>query len=113
MKKLPSIHGLLLEAEARRVQATREAVAARSQTKDPRMAHEAGVEAERLAVQAGRLDEAAEQDADMVIQLNAIANFLRASKCETAFRALALRKIEDAEMILRREIGDFPENPKP
>jgi hypothetical protein len=108
MKKLPPIHGLLAEAGEKRLQASREATAARSQTKCPRTAHECGVMAERYAVEAETLLEAAEQDRDMVVQLNALANFIRASKYNTALRALALRKIEDAEMILRREIGDEP-----
>ena len=109
MKTLPPIHGLLREAARRRLQASSEATASRSQTKNPRLAHEAGVEAERLAVQAGEIDAMAGEDADMIVQLSCVTDFLKASQFPSALRTLALRKIEEAEMILRREIGDQPD----
>ena len=109
MKKLPLIHGLLTEIEDRRTYAVREAVAARSEKKCPRAAHEAGENASRAADKADALEKWAEEDADLITQLHATASFIRISKNTSPLRALALRKIEDAEMILRREIGDLPE----
>lgn len=106
MKKLPPIKGLLSEIEDLRTLAVREAVAARSQTKDPRDAYEAGENADRCAARADALEVWAAEDADLIIQINATAAFVRNSKHSSALRALALRKLEDAEMILRREIGD-------
>jgi len=108
MKKLPPIKGLLQEIEDLRTYAVREAVAARSQSKDPRDAYEAGENADRAAKKADALEKWAQEDADLITQIHATANYLRISKHTSPLRALALRKIEDAEMILRREIGDAP-----
>lgn len=111
MKKLPIIKGLLCDIEDLRTYAVREAVAARSQTKDPRDAYEAGENADRAAKKADVLELFAEEDADIIKQLNATASFIRLSKHNSALRTLALRKIEDAEMIIRRELGDDPHRP--
>ncbi len=113
MKTLPPITGLLAEIRALRRLAVREATAARSNRKCPREAHEAGVSADKLAERADGLEVWAGEDADIVAQLHATADFLRISKHTSPLRALALRKIEDAEMILRREIGDDPGELKP
>jgi hypothetical protein len=108
MKKPPPIKGLLAEIEDLRTYAVREAVASRSEKKCPRAAHEAAVNADRAASKADALEKWAEEDADLITQLHATASFIRLSPNNSALRALALRKIEDAEMILRREIGDAP-----
>lgn len=113
MKKLPPITGLLAEIRTTRRQAVREATAARAERKDPRIAHECGVNADTLAVRADGLEAWVSEDADIITQLHATADFLRISKHTSPLRALALRKIEDAEMILRREIGDDPGELKP
>ena len=108
MKKLPPIKGLLAEIEELRAYAVREAVSARSERKDPRLAHEAAENADRAAAKADALGKWAEEDSDIITQLHTTAGFLRLSPHNSALRALALRKIEDAEMILRRELGDAP-----
>lgn len=113
MKTLPPIHGLLHQMRVNRRQAAREAIAAKSQTKCPRTAHESGEMADRMAKEADALEKWAEEDVDLCVQLNATGDFLRFSKNTSPLRTLALRKIEEAEMILRREIGDDPGELKP
>ena len=108
MKTLPPIIGLLHQVRVNRRQAARDAIEARSERKCPRAAHEAGENADRLAKKADALGKWAEEDVDLCKQLSTTADFLRYSPNTSALRALALRKIEDAEMILRREIGDDP-----
>lgn len=108
MKKLPPITGLLAEIADLRTYAVREAVAARAEKKCPRIAHEAGENASRATAKADALEKWAEEDSDIITQLHATASFIRLSSSTSPLRSLALRKIEDAEMILRRELGDAP-----
>jgi len=111
VKKLPPIHGLLREAKLKELQASREADASRSQAKCPRMAHEAGESADRLAKAAGQLREFAAEDVDIITQLEAIITFAGLKTHGSEPRTRAMRKIEEASMILRREIGDAPQVP--
>ena len=88
------------------LQASREADASRSQTRCPRAAHEAGLNADRHAKDAGKLREMASETSDLILQINTTAIFLRVSKNTSALRTIALRALEKAEDALRREIGD-------
>jgi hypothetical protein len=113
MKKLPPITGLLAEIRTNRRDAARQATIARNERSCPREAHDCAERADKLAERADGLEVWASEDGDIITQLNATADFLRISKHTSPLRALALRKIEDAEMILRREIGDDPGELKP
>lgn len=106
MKKLPPIHGLLREARRKELQAAREATESRSQTKCPRLAHDLGVSAEKLSVEAGQLRSYVAENADIVLQIEAICDFIGTAPRTSAYRTIALRHLEDAAMRLRREIGD-------
>lgn len=108
MKKLPTIAGLLIAASLKSQEAERKFALARRRSGCPREKHDAAEEAPRCQNEAARLTAMAQEDAEIITQLAATADFLRLSKHQSAFRTLALRKLEDAEMILRREIGDEP-----
>ena len=108
MKKLPPIHGLLCAAAALRLQAERDEVARDSNSNGPRHRHDSGASAIGNRNKAAACDAAAVENVDMIFALNTVGDFLRLSKHGSALRTLALRKIEEAEMTLRREIGDAP-----
>lgn len=106
MKKLPPIHGLLREARRKELQAAREATESRSQKKDPRMAHDLAESAERNSVEAAEIRSYAAENADLIIQVEAICQFIQTAPRSSAHRTLALRDLESAAMRLRRELGD-------
>lgn len=108
MKKLPPIHGLLRAAALKRAEAMRKADASMARNACPREAHENRDDADRCAVEAGQFDTIAAEDIDVIIQIETTAEFLRASKNQSALRTLALRKLEEAAGHLRREVGDTP-----
>jgi hypothetical protein len=108
MKKLPPIHGLLREAKRKELQATREATESRSQKKCPRTAHDLGVSAEKLAVEAAGIRSYCAETADIILQIEAVCDFIGTAPRTSAHRTIALRHLEDAAMRLRRELGDEP-----
>lgn len=104
--KLPTIKGLLCAIAATKLRASRFATESRSQTMDPRSSHEAGLSAERCAVEVQQMEKQLVEDADMILQIHTICEFIELQKEKTPHRQLALRCLETAEMHLRREIGD-------
>ena len=106
MKKLPPINGLLCSIAAKRLQATREATASRSQTKCPRTAYEAGESAGRLAKEADVIEKWVADDADLIVQIEACIAWLAAQTETSTHRELAQHCLESAADRLRREIGD-------
>ena len=104
--KLPIIKGLIHAIAATKARAVQCAKEARSQTMCPRSAHESEVEAERCAVQAQNFEKLLVEDADMILQIHAVCEFIELNPQKTPHRQLALRCMEAAEMHLRREIGD-------
>ena len=105
---LPAIKGLLHAIAATKAQAVAYATESRSQSKCPRSAHEAGVSADLCAVEVQKMEKMLGQDADMILQIHTICEFIEMQKEKTPLRQLALRCLETAEMHLRREIGDDP-----
>ncbi len=108
MKKLPLIKGLLHAIAATKARAVQYASESRSQTMDPRSAHEAGQSADRCAVEVQKFEKLLTEDSDMILQIHTICEFIEFQKEKTPHRQLALRCLETAEMHLRREIGDEP-----
>jgi hypothetical protein len=106
MIKLPLIKGLLHAISATKARAVQYATESRSQTMCPRSAHEAGISAERCAVEVKKMEKLLVEDADMILQIHTICEFIEMSDQKTPHRQLALRCLETAEMHLRREIGD-------
>lgn len=103
---LPTIKGLLHAITATKARAAQYASESRSQSMCPRSAHEAGQEAERCAVQAQNFEKQLVEDAEMILQIHTVCEFIELSPQKTPHRQLALRCLETAEMHLRREIGD-------
>jgi predicted RNase H-like nuclease (RuvC/YqgF family) len=106
--KLPPIHGLLREIALKAKSAGAQARKAQKTTTDPRTAHECSITAEELARDVSDLTKISGEDRDMIIQIEATAEFLRLSKFKSALRTLALRDLESASARLRRELGDPP-----
>lgn len=106
MKTLPPIHGLLRIAAEKEAQASREADASLAEKKSFATAHASGVEADRLAKEAGEIRAYAGDTADIIVQVEAIITYINLGKLGSPSRTLALRDLESASMRLRREIGD-------
>lgn len=106
MKKLPPIPGLLLEAAQREKWAEDGEKRSRSTTGDPRSNHEAGESAVRYAREARNMREAAAGNVEVIYDLSKLITYLKASPHQSPQRTLAMRKLEAAEDILRREVGD-------
>lgn len=106
--KIPSIKGLLHSIAVAKARAARYGVEAAARHKCPREAHEAGESAERCALEAVKLEKMLAEDVDMIFQIHTICEFIELQKVKTPHRQLALRALENAEMHLRREIGDEP-----
>ncbi len=104
--KLPLIKGLLHAISATNSRESQYAIESRSQTRDPRSAHEAEQSAERCAVEVKNMAKMVVEDADMILQIHTICEFIELNPQKTPHRQLALRCLETAEMHLRREIGD-------
>lgn len=104
--KLPTIKGLIHAIAATKARAVQFAKESRSQTMDPRSAHEAEQSAERCAVEVQNFEKLLVEDADMILQIHTICEFIELNPQKTPHRQLALRKLEEAEMHLRLEIGD-------
>ena len=111
LTKLPLIKGLKCAIVATQLRASRFATESRAQHKCPREAHEAGLAAERCAVEAQQMEKMLVQDLDMILQIHTICEFIELNPQKSPHRQLALRCLETAEMHLRREIGDSPETP--
>lgn len=109
MKKLPIITGLLIAALLKRKEAERKAVIGRRRGGCPQESHDNAEDAVRCANDAARLEAHATENADMITQIETIITFLKISKHTSADRTLAMRELESASMMLRREIGDLPD----
>lgn len=93
---------------ATKLRASRYATESRSQSKDPRTAHEAGLSAERCALEVKKLEKHLSENVEMVVQITLISEFIEISESKSPLRALAFSHLQDAAMLLRREIGDEP-----
>jgi len=104
--KLPPIHGLLREIALKAHSAGAQARKAQKPSTDPRIAHECSITAHELARDVSDLTKISSEDRDMIIQIEATAEFLRLSKFKSPLRTLAMRDLESAAANLRRELGD-------
>lgn len=79
---------------------------ARKPSTDPRLAHEAGVAAERLGRDVEKLREYHAGNAALILRLQELIRYLENSPHKSVHRSLALRHLEDAQSRLMRENGD-------
>jgi hypothetical protein len=103
---LPPIHGLLREIALKAKSAGAQARKAQKPSTDPRTAHECQFTADQLAADVTALTAAAKETRDIIIQVEATAEFFRLSKFKTPLRTLAMRDLESCSAHLRRELGD-------
>jgi len=75
----------------------------------PQDAHDAGLEAEKLARSITSLEALIEGDELLLAHCEALLLRLRDPALVTAHRMLACRHVEDAESRILRELGDLPE----
>ncbi len=78
----------------------------RNPSTDPRLAHEAGVSAERLEGEIQKLTQHRAGNLEMIGLIAELIRFLEASPHKSAHRTLALRHLEDAQSRLIRETGN-------
>lgn len=76
------------------------------EAKDPRMAHECNVTAERLAVEAEDLAAHAKGNDELMEGVMHLVNYLAKSPHKSRYRSLVLTSLEEAHNWLRRENGD-------
>lgn len=73
---------------------------------DPRIAHEAGVDADKLEAEAANLAAMARSNEAMVTAIESLILRLENSTHKSAYRTLAMRDLQSASNWLRRELGD-------
>lgn len=73
---------------------------------DPRIAHDAEVDAEKLKAEAANLAAMARSDEAMVPAIESLIIRLENSTHKSAYRTLAMRDLQSASNWLRRELGD-------
>lgn len=103
---LPGIAGLKRQAAQMREQAGWCATSERKASKDPHEAYDAGVRSAELLKKAEAAEAHARDNAAVVLCIDTILLGLNNSEIKSAYRTRALQKLEEASMILRREIGD-------
>lgn len=98
--------GLWANAESARRNAASRARAAEKPATDPREAHDCAALSKSFSKEAAALELAANENDFLIAEIERVIETIRRSKHQTADRMLAMRKLEDASMRLRRENGD-------
>lgn len=73
---------------------------------DPRIAHEAGADADKLEAEAKKLAAMARADEALLPSIELLIHDLETSTHKSAYRTLAMRDLQSASNWLRRELGD-------
>lgn len=78
---------------------------ARSRKADPRDAHDAERRAEEARVKIKQTEAAIDADRELIAKLETVADQLEADAFKSRCRAVAITKLEEAAMWLRKEVG--------
>lgn len=100
------ILGLYHLIGTKRASAGAEARATRRPECDPRIAHEKGVTAEKLALEAEDMADHARANEEVMENLNQVLHYLGTSKHQSRYRKLCITDLESSINWLHRENGD-------
>lgn len=104
---LQKIPGLYQAVKRLREQAGWNRLKAKAADTDPRIAHEADLEATKDEKAADKAEAMARSNVAIINTVELLIHHLKESTLTSADRTLAMRDLEMASMRLRRELGEF------
>lgn len=105
------IHGLYMQLSKARAELGRATHRAADQDLSPQDQHDAQVAVPRLREEVADLGHSIHENQQVIEDIEALIRHLELSSHRNARRTLAVRKLEAASDILRRELGDHPTDP--